>query len=410
MITYNDDGYILSCPKCGSGDMIKKGFTPAQVSRQRYLCHGCGYRTAYPVLAEEDMIIENVKLSKQKQRFQDTNRIERKTAREYYRIDNAITVFNQKLLDVLGEYKLNEKIIKHPKKKQKAVGVIQLSDLHLNELVSLSVNSYDFEIASKRLKKHITGCKKYFATQSMRKVVLALTGDLINSDRRLDELLNKSTNRASAVFVAVDMIQQAILDLNDSYEVSIACVSGNESRVHRDPGWSDILATDNYDFTIFNMLRALFVDSTVEFISGDPMELVISVAGQNVLLIHGYGVMKGKVETSISQLIGRYSNHDVKIDYVLLGDIHSARVGDNYGRSSSMIGANEYSERSLNLIGRASQNCYIFHENGNRDGIKIDLQNIDEVEGYDIEKSIKAYNPKSHDKTIQKHTIFEIKV
>ena len=74
-----------------------------------------------------------------------------------------------------------------------------------------------------------------------------------------------------------------------------------------------------------------------------------------------------------------------------------------------MVGANDYSEKALNLNGRASQNCYIFYSNGNRDGIKVDLQNIKD-EGYDIDKSLEAYNAKSSEKRKKKTTIFEVVV
>ena len=73
-----------------------------------------------------------------------------------------------------------------------------------------------------------------------------------------------------------------------------------------------------------------------------------------------------------------------------------------------MCGANDYSEKGLGLAGRASQNCYIFYENGNRDGIKIDLQNASE--GYDIEHSLESYNAKSNDKLSKGTTIFKIVV
>ena len=75
----------------------------------------------------------------------------------------------------------------------------------------------------------------------------------------------------------------------------------------------------------------------------------------------------------------RYKARGTNVDYVIFGHIHSARVGDTFSRSSSMVGANDYSEKALNLAGRASQNCYIFYENGNRDGIKIDLQNYGHI-------------------------------
>lgn len=94
--------------------------------------------------------------------------------------------------------------------------------------------------------------------------------------------------------------------------------------------------------------------------------------------------------------MGRYSARGTKIDYVIFGHVHSARVGDNFSRSSSMVGSNDYSEKGLGLTGRASQNCYIFYNNGNRDGVKIDLQNYGE--GYNIDKSLVAYNAKSSSK------------
>ena len=73
-----------------------------------------------------------------------------------------------------------------------------------------------------------------------------------------------------------------------------------------------------------------------------------------------------------------------------------------------MVAANDYSEKALNLSGRASQNCYIFYDNGNRDGIKIDLQN--HTEGYNIEESLESYNAKSHDKIQRGTTIFKVVV
>ena len=184
---------------------------------------------------------------------------------------------------------------------------------------------------------------------------------------------------------------------------------GNEGRANKEMGWSNVVATDNYDYTIFQCLRYLFRDKSIKFVHGDPSELVINVAGQNLLMLHGHGSLRGKLDSSVNQIAGRYSLKGIKIDYVIFGHVHSARVGDNFGRSSSMVGANDYSEKALNLNGRASQNCYIFYSNGNRDGIKVDLQHTEQP-GYDIDKSLEAYNAKSSDKRVQKKTIFEVVV
>ena len=125
----------------------------------------------------------------------------------------------------------------------------------------------------------------------------------------------------------------------------------------------------------------------------NSLELVVNIAGHNVLLMHGHSV-KGKIESSVAQVKGRYVAQGCKLDYIIFGHIHSTRIGDTYGRSASLVGANAYSEKALNLESRASQNVYVFYNDGNRDGIKIDLQSYDD-KGYEISKELESYNAKS---------------
>jgi len=395
----------LVCPNCFSTQLTKEGWSR---NKQRYRCKKCQMKTVNPLSPQEVEIIgENVKLAKQKQSYQDINRIERKAFREYSRLENAVSKYTKELHAVFDSNQLSKLTKKH-KVKNKADGVIQFSDIHFNEKVDLEHNKYDFKIASARCRTFVEKAIKYFKTADITNVLIAQSGDLLNSDRRLDELLNMATNRAKATFLAVDIFQQVILDLNKHFNVSVCFVTGNESRVKQEWGWSKALASDNYDYTIFHTLKYIFRDSNINFIQGDPTEVVVEVAGQNLLVLHGNGSIKKGIDTSINQIMGRYSAKGIKIDYVIFGHIHSARVGDNFSRSSSMVGANDYSEKALNLAGRASQNCYIFYDNGNRDGIKIDLQNYGK--GYNIDESLEAYNAKSNLKTRQPQTIFKVVV
>ena len=396
----------LVCPSCYHVGLSKQGKCAA-TDKQRYGCKKCRSKTVYPIWdADLEIVQENVRLSKQRQRALDKNRIHNKAFREHARIENAVEEYSKELISLFEKNSLH-KTLNSFDVNNKAVGVIQFSDVHFNELVELENNKYDFKVASARTRYFVNKAKAYFKTVDVSNVVMALTGDLMNSDRRLDELLNQSTNRAKATFLGVDILQQAIIDLNQDFNVTIASVVGNEGRANKEMGWSDIVATDNYDYTIFQCLRYLFRDKSIKFIHGDPSELIINVAGQNLLMLHGHGSLKGKLDTTVNQIAGRYSLKGIKIDYVIFGHVHSARVGDNFGRSSSMVGANDYSEKALNLNGRASQNCYIFYNNGNRDGIKVDLQNVKE-QGYDIDKSLEAYNAKSSEKRKKKRTIFEV--
>ena len=392
------------CPQCFSERMVKCGFVG---DYQRYQCKDCNFKTVNAI-TDLELITENVKLAKQKQSFQDLNRIERKTFREYARVENAVEKYNEAIKNTLDKYNFSNLIIEH-EENSNAVGVIQFSDIHFNELVDLEHNKYDFKVASSRCKYFVDKAIKYFKAFDISNILIVLSGDLLNSDRRLDELLSMATNRAKATFLAVDILQQVMLHLNNHFNISIASVTGNESRVKQEWGWAKILASDNYDFTIFHTLKYLFKDSSVNFIDGDPTEVVVEVAGQNLLILHGNGSIRATgIEKSINQMRGRYQARGTKIDYVIFGHVHSARIGDNYSRSSSMVGANDYSEKALNLAGRASQNCYIFYDNGNRDGIKIDLQNSGK--GYDIDSSLESYNAKSSSKVNTGTTIFKVVV
>jgi len=365
------------------------------------------------VFGDEELVAYNVRLAKQKQKFQDTNRIERRAFREYSRIENAIVELNQELIKILKNHSLSQYTICHNENilidKQKATGIIHFTDSHFNELVDLSTNKYDFIIASRRCHKFIRKAKQYFSNFNINNVLFAMTGDLLNNDKKMDKLLNQATNRSKATFLSVQIIEQMLLDLNKDYNVSVASVSGNESRVKDDIAYTDILVTDNYDFSIYSILKYILKDSAgISFISTDNFaEQVVNIGSQNILLIHGERV-GDKVEHSIQQIKGKYAAQNIIIDFVIYGHLHSTRIGNTYARGGSIVGANAYSDTALQLTSRASQNVHIIYGKNERDSIAIDLQDITGEVGYPIEKELEAYNAKSLDKTREKKVIMEI--
>lgn len=355
------------------------------------------------LIADKDIIKYNIQLAKQKQRFQDLNRIERKAFREDARLENALVEYNKELISLLKKHSTKVKL-KKVKKENEAVIVCQIADTHFNELVDLDTNKYDFEVASKRLQKFAYLVKKYAKFHNADKILIAITGDLLNSDRRLDEKLAMATNRSKATLLSVHLLKHFILDLNEVAEIQVCCVTGNESRVNEELGWVDIVASDNYDFTIFEMLRLLLPD--INFIRGNALELVIEVMGNNILVVHGHQ-LRSMSTTEITKVISKYSSKGTIINFVICGHLHETMIRDNFARSASLVGSNAYSENALNLSGRAAQNIYCFTNEGRQD-IRIDLQNTDNWEGYDIDKELFAYNAKSLDKTHKKETVFKI--
>ena len=353
----------------------------------------------------------NIDLERQKQKNRDLGRIDRRKLRDSLRVGTAIAEYSKELIKVFDKYDLST-VVKQNKSKDlngDSIGLFHITDPHFNELVDLDCNKYDFTIASKRYKKYVDQAKKFFKVAKVKKILIAMTGDLLNSDRRLDELLSEATNRSKATFIAVSILEQVILDLAKDFEITVVNVIGNESRIPKDFGWTEAVASDNYDYTIYHILKRIFRNTNITFVSGNSLEQVVEINGMNVLFFHGNQVA-GQAEGKVQSIKGKYTARNITIHFAVFGDKHSARIGDTYARGSSVVGANGYSDSALQLEGRASQNIHIFYKNGNRDSIKIDLQNVDGVEGYPIIKELEEYNAKSVSKARKKTTIVRIVV
>ena len=362
---------------------------------------------------DHDVIKHNINLAKQKQRSQDLLRIERKSFREANRQENALVEFNKQLIEHLSNHSLKEFTKEHKVESSNYYGVIQLSDLHLNELIRSTTslrNSFDFGVAAKRLKKLAEHAKVVFKAHGIKHVLLANTGDFCNSDRRLDEKLSMATNRTAATLLSAYLLEQFILDLNSEYNLTIATVVGNESRVDDELAFSEIVANNNYDYMLDHILRLLFRGATgVDFLDGSYIEKVASMGDFNILLVHGNNLKHASIDREIYSKMAKYSQMGVRIDYVMYGHLHQALISDWYARSSSLCGDNAYSNEGLNLMGKASQNIYIIQPTKREvHAMKVDLQNTEGVVGYNIKKELEAYNSKSADKLHENRVIVQV--
>lgn len=349
---------------------------------------------------DAEIVAENVRLAKQKQGAQDRNRISNKSFREYARIENAVEGYTERLCDLLGQYGLSAPRTRSNQALSAAVGVLQLTDVHFNEVVDLAQNQYDFLIAGKRLKRLVDEADLVWSARGVSKVVVALTGDLMNSDRRLDELLANQDNRARATLGAVDILRQLFDDLlARGYAVTGADINGNEGRVPKDVGWINKVASDNYDETICRMLEYTLRETPgVDWVQrDDATECVVNIAGHNWLLIHGHQIGKN-VEAEVGKLVSKYAKRGIVIRYVVFGHIHSGYLNENFTRSPSPVGDNAYSDKALNLTGRAGGCFFTAMPDGAIHASLVDLQDVTGVDGYVPIEAYRASNPRSEAK------------
>lgn len=403
---------MMVCSRCGGTKFHKKG---TENGVQKYRCVSklndgsvCGCRKQPVFLSDEDVDEfyeiqdENVRLAKVAQKLRDKNRIKDKAFRENTRVENAVIEYTKELRDVIRENPMNLDISKlvNYGHKSGSVGVVHLTDLHFNELVDIVGNKYDFKVASQRLKLFANKIVTAFEAREINEVYVVFTGDLLNSDRRVDELLSMASNRATATFIAVKILAQFIIDLAMRYKVKVVSVTGNESRIREDYTQLDAMATDNFDFMIYEMLKMYLHNGepVIEFVSGNTFEYVIDVNGTSILAVHGHRLGK-MTHTDLSKTIAKWAKKGILIDMIMCGHLHETNITDTLLRSGSLVGNNAYADVGLNLNSRASQNYYIIDKEGTVDATRVDLQNVkDDSPMYDIVEELDAYNAKSIDK------------
>ena len=338
------------------------------------------------------------KLYRKQQRNADTLNQTRKQLRESARADNVIEEMMKELIEVFGEFELTKTLQtkSHPSTGS-SVGIVHLSDLHIGERIhEVAGNAYDLGILAARLRKFAVAIKKYFGAFDVTDILIASTGDMMNSDRRLDEVTSNANNRSRIMFTAVEMLQQFIRDLNDEFNVTLASVIGNESRVNKDVGWTDFTASDSFDLMIHNMLGLVFKDTDVTILPmTNSLEQVVDVNGKNILLIHGHNgvAATNKAENQVAKLRSKYAAQNIRLDYVIFGHIHCSYISDYFARGASTAGGNGYSDNALSLVSKAAQNAYIVHADGGIDGIKVDLQSYNLKDAYSFDRDVEAYKP-----------------
>lgn len=365
--------------------------------------------------ANLDVLLQSSQVMRQNQRLQDTSRVERKIFREDSRYINLLETLNKELIDLIPKIPLLKTNIKKNKIKNNDIlcGCIQISDVHGNELINSTEminNQYDFEVASARLKKYVDKADEIFKAKKISHIFIAFLGDLINSMRRTDEYLNAATNRMKATLLVTHLLKEMILDLlSRGYSLTIGSVTGNESRVGDFNEFSAMVVTENFDFLIHNILKIMFEKhKQITFVEGDYKELVVNIEGFKTLILHGDSIRN--IDKDIKGLYSRYALKGILLDYILFGHLHEAYISDLFSRSSSLCGANAYSEKALNLSSRASQNIHIFYRDKSVDSFKLDLQNVNREDGYNVIEELKAYNAKSSQKLHSPTTILEIRI
>ena len=320
------------------------------------------------VLAGTDYITKEYKrLKKSIQRLRDENTALRAIERREFRAEEEMRSWKESINELICGSRENvwmdfaetereeEKLLGREGKKN--VGFLVLSDWHIGKTVGLDGNRFDFEEARKRLTRLSVHVCKYLKLYNISTLHIVLLGDFIHAQHRRDM-------KSAAQFVEIEagvycyhlireFIESFRFSLND---IVISGVVGNESRFDSREFHTNINneAKNSIDYMIYEMLKTnfeLIPEVTFNINGSNLFENVLKINNNfNILAIHGDKINQSNIDNEISKLKLKVFNEKREyIDYVVLGHIHSTLITDKYARNASLVGADEYASRGLNI-------------------------------------------------------------
>jgi predicted phosphodiesterase len=216
---------------------------------------------------------------------------------------------------------------------------------------TLGHNKSNFDVISKRFQKYADKIKERLG-KSVTNITVAFMGDLINSDRRIDELLVNEGCVAESLLKSLQILTAFLLDLSETYKINVVSVLGNESRLDLNIPMRDPI--NNFDFIIHKLLSELLNKTSIQFQDIERnYEKVIEVLGANILLTHGH------TKLTWNDAVKKYNKIGKILHYMLTAHFHTVKIKEQTSQGASMSGNNFYGAFGINDIADASQTIYI---------------------------------------------------
>lgn len=343
-----------------------------------------------------------LKLKKEVQRLRDKVRINEALIRKFGRvtgmIDESFDVIKNKLAKLAPSDFEIYRGLKTRRMSCDRTMIAQLTDLHANEVIintdTCGLNVFDFKKLSSRLYEYANVIK--YHKQDCDTVYVAFTGDLFNSDRRMDELLKSQVTRAEATIILAQILSKFLLHLARDFNVKVVSVLGNESRMNQNVPLGNPF--NNFDYLIHKILELLLhkADPYVEFLDvrkpdiefkdiEKNYEYVLHVYDASILLTHNYHNL------TWDAAIKKYNAAGIILDYMITGHKHATNIKDSSAQSGSLVGNNFYGFYGLHSPVKASQNLFLIDKKFSDckpsiNVIRVDLQDVDDTKYYNFKE------------------------
>lgn len=363
----NKQLYGLTFAECGQlmNEVTGENWSEAKWRRpiEHYLEITSYLEEENPTGVNQDVLQEieyqKLELEKEKIRMRDQKREFRARLRELARLENL----EQYLRETVEEFEPIElEDVKKTKVDNGKELLVGLSDWHIGMSINSKFNTFNKEIAIKRLSKLRQKTMEKVLKENIQTIHIANLGDLIHGLIHVSARVSAEENAIEQVITASEMVKGFIkpfLDLGIQVEYYNIC--GNHSRIVANKSESGG-EEESFEKLILTIVDTAFSQYENYNSTGSEFGMIeVNIKNEKVVLSHGHLDKGNGIVNKLPQMLGYPPT------LVLTGHFHSEQIKD-YGVTTHIIsgalcGSDDYAT-NLRLAGKPSQKLLIITDDG----------------------------------------------
>ena len=302
---------------------------------------------------------EKLELQKEKLKFRDQKREFNNKLRRMARLEH-LEDYLKEVTEELEPIKLDD-IEKNKKDSDKEL-LVGLSDWHIGMSINSKFNTFNKEIAIKRLSKLQQKTMDKVLKEDIQTIHIANLGDLIHGLIHVSARVSSEENTIEQVITASEMVKGFIkpfLDLGIQVEYYNIC--GNHSRIVANKSESGG-EEESFEKLILTIIDTAFSRYSNYNSTGSEFGMIeVNIKNEKVVLAHGHLDKGNGIVNKLPQMLGYPPT------LVLTGHFHSESIKD-YGVTTHIIsgalcGSDDYAT-NLRLAGKPSQKMLVITDDG----------------------------------------------
>lgn len=307
--------------------------------------------------SEDSLVEKRAALYKERQQVRD----EWSTYNRMMREDARIETFKEAIQDAAKTLKPFKKVPYVGNSNSDTEAIALFSDLHIGVNFSDFCNTYNLEVAKRRVSKYIDDVKKYCKANKVRRLDIVNLGDLISGIIHTTIRLEQEFDVIDQIMNAAEILAGTLSELqNVAPEVIYRSCTDNHSRAIANK--NEAIEKENYYRLIDWYVQERLKDTDIIF-TNDNLSKEIGkfelLNGKKVMFAHGHNDNPNRIFQSFIGATEEY------VHYVLLGHYHNEKVKNFQNMrvfiNGSIVGTDDYAA-SKRLYTKPSQMLLVFDD------------------------------------------------